>query len=401
MTSSISRTLAPTPDLVRSTRDQYPTDPARQHAIDRKFERRNGPGWSPLALDDLVGALRELLADRIGTEQALDIRNPSWLTGGASKIQMAFDLVTDADPTPRRLLLRMDPPESLNATIKSSEFEVLRGVADSLPVPDVLWVDDEARHLPEPGLVCGFVGGVTKPTTATTGQVSGLGTDFGPDLRKPLGDQLISHLAALHTIDPTAWGSDALAVPRAGTTDCAQWQLNFERQLWTLDRLDASPIMELAASWLQRNLPVLDRVSVIHGDFRSGNFLFDEDTSTITAWLDWESAHLGDRHYDLAYCSQDLFGHFDESGESFLVSGLVAREEFFSRYEEASGLAVDPERMLWYSIFCGFSATVKTLATSMRIAQLGRSHQDVLLARLEGTVPILLGQLGRRLEEVI
>lgn len=401
MIQLLPQTCAPEPEVIRSVRDRFPTDAASQRAIDRKLDRRKGTGWSPLTLNQLTGAVRQLLAEETEGVSDVDIRNPKWLTGGASKIQMSFDLVTDTDPTPRRLLLRMDPPESLNATIKTSEFEVLRAVTGVLPVPQAYWLDDEARHLPEPGLICEFVDGVTKPTTTTTGQVSGLGTNFGPDLRKPLGDQLISSLASLHTLDPSPWASESLPAPTAGTTESASWQLNFERQIWLLDRFDASPIMDLAGNWLARNLPTLDQVSVVHGDFRSGNFLFDEKTASVTAWLDWESAHLGDRHYDLAYCSQDLFGHYDETGDHLLVSGLVPRDEFFERYEQASGLRVDPVRLRWYSIFCGFSATVKTLATSMRIAQLGRSHQDVLLARLEGTVPILLGQLGRQLEEVV
>ncbi len=401
MIHTIDPAGTPSPDAVATVRDRYPTDGAGQLAIDRKYERRRGAGWSPVALEQLTTAVQALITAELGEGTEFEVINSRWLTGGASKIQMAFDLITDPDSEPRHLLLRMDPPESLNATIKASEFEVLRRVADVLPTPEVLWVDDEARHLPEPGLICGFAPGVTKPTATSSGQVSGLGTNFGPALRDSLGTQLIEHLAALHTVDPSSWTSPALPVPAPGTTQSAARRLNFDRQIWALDKLDASPIMELAGNWLARNLPVLDRVSVVHGDFRSGNFLFDESTTNITAWLDWESAHLGDRHYDLAYCSQDLFGHYDETGENFLVSGLVPRDEFFQRYEEASGLTVDPERMRWYSIFCGYSATVKTLATSMRIAQLGRSHQDVLLARLEGTVPILLGQLGRQLKEVI
>lgn len=373
--SSVMSIAGPTVEHVSTVRRAFPTDPASQQAIDRKFARRSGPGWSPLSLDELTAAVTDLIRSELPADVDFSIRDAAWLTGGASKIQMGFELLRDDQPAAQRLLLRMDPPESLNATIKTSEFEVVRGVGDVLPVPQMWWVDDDARYLPEPGLVCGFAEGVTKPTATTSGQVSGLGTNFGPALRSPLGDQLITHLAALHTIDTDGWGTAALTLPHAGTTDSASWQLNFERQLWSLDRLEVSPIMELAGNWLARNLPVLDRVSVVHGDFRSGNFLFDEETATITAWLDWESAHLGDRHYDLAYCSQDLFGHYDESGDTFLVSGLVPRDEFFSRYEKKSGLVVDPDRLRWYSIFCGYSATVKTLATSMRIAQMGRSHK--------------------------
>ncbi len=380
-------------------RTAFPTDAASQRAIDRKYERRRGPGWTPIPLSRLSECVERLLSARV--DYPFEVRNPAWLTGGASKIQMSFELVTPTDPGGRRLLVRMDPPESLNATNKSSEFETLQAVRHAIPVPEALWVDDDAQFLPEPGMICGFVDGVSKPTAAIAGKVTGLGTNFGPRLRETLGNQFISSLAKLHTLDPSSLVSDALPAPRVATTDNAQWRLNFERQLWSLDRLDSSPIMEIAGHWLARNMPTLDQLSVVHGDYRSGNFLFDESTGVLTAWLDWESAHLGDRHVDLAYCSQDLFGHFDERGSSFLVSGLVPQEEFFDRYEEASGLTVDAERLQWYSIYCGFSATVKTLATSMRIAKMGRSHQDVLLARLEGTVPILLGQLGRRLEKVL
>ncbi|SNT12319.1 phosphotransferase family protein [Rhodococcoides kyotonense] len=384
--------------MLDEVRRRFPTDPAGQKAIDRKYHRRRGPIWEPIPLEVLSASVDKLLRSKL--DHDFEIHDPRWLTGGASKIQMFFELVVDGRE-PQRLLLRMDPPESLNATNKSSEFGILRRLAGSVAAPEALWVDEEAEHLPEPGLVCSFVHGVTKPTTASTGQVTGLGTNFGPELRPLLGEQLVRNLATLHTIDTSDWISDELPGAAIGSTDLAQWRLNFERQLWSLDRLDSSPIMELAAHWLARNLPTLDRLSVVHGDYRSGNFLFDEETAQITAWLDWESGHLGDRHMDLAYCSQDLFGHYDEAGSTFLVSGLVPREEFFDRYEQASGLSVDPDRLRWYSILCGFSATVKTLATSMRIAQLGRSHQDVLLARLEGTVPILLGQLGRQLEKVI
>jgi aminoglycoside phosphotransferase (APT) family kinase protein len=249
--------------------------------------------------------------------------------------------------------------------------------------------------------VTSFAVGVTKPRNAATGQVTGLGTNFGAELRGPLGQQYINHLAAIHTADVSRWSSEALCPPRVGTVDDATWRLNFERQLWELDRSEDSPVMDLAAHWLARNVPTLDRISLVHGDYRSGNFLFEEKTATITAWLDWESAHLGDRHMDLAYCTQEAYGHYAEDGRTFLVAGLVPREEFFDRYQEASGLTVDPERLRWYSILVNYSAVVKTMATSMRVAKLGRSHQDVLLARLEGIVPVLLRQLSSDLKEVL
>ena len=36
-----------------------------------------------------------------------------------------------------------------------------------------------------------------------------------------------------------------------------------------------------------------------HGDYRTGNYLFDEESGKITALLDWELARIGDFHEDL------------------------------------------------------------------------------------------------------
>lgn len=105
--------------------------------------------------------------------------------------------------------------------------------------------------------------------------------------------------------------------------------------------------MDVAARWLRRNLPTVDTVSVIHGDYRSGNFLFDEESSQITAWLDWEYCHLGDRHRDLAWATDATFGHRDPATGEYLVCGLFSEEEFLQKYCEASGFEVDRERLAY------------------------------------------------------
>lgn len=134
---------------------------------------------------------------------------------------------------------------------------------------------------------------------------------------------------------------------------------------------------------------------------RAQELEFDEETRKITAWLDWELGHVGDRHEDLAYCTHPLFGGMAEDGTTFLASGLLPPEEVFAQYEKVSGLPVDPARIEWYSMLCTYSAIVRTLATPYRIARLGRSHQDILLTRLEGVVPLLTMQLVNHLEKVI
>ncbi|MDY7089997.1 MAG: phosphotransferase [Actinomycetota bacterium] len=41
---------------------------------------------------------------------------------------------------------------------------------------------------------------------------------------------------------------------------------------------------------------------VVHGDYGPNNMLFDQDTFRVTALLDWEWAHPGDRIEDVAWC---------------------------------------------------------------------------------------------------
>ncbi|WP_460778251.1 hypothetical protein [Nocardiopsis nanhaiensis] len=72
-----------------------------------------------------------------------------------------------------------------------------------------------------------------------------------------------------------------------------------------------------------------------------------------------------------------------------------------SQYERISGLYVDEERLRWFSVLVTYSALLRTLATPYRVARLGRSHQDILLARLEGVTPLLTQQLIKQLEKVL
>jgi aminoglycoside phosphotransferase (APT) family kinase protein len=177
----------------------------------------------------------------------------------------------------------------------------------------------------------------------------------------------------------------------------AQWQLNRALRVWEEDRGEDWPIMEVAANWLQRNLPVLDQVSLLHGDYRSGNFLFDQERGEITAILDWERGYLGDRHRDLAWTTAAVAGHYCEDGKTFLASGMTSTSELLDRYQALSGLSVDPKRMRFYRIFNNFQIVVTVLGSTYRVVRLGKTHQDVLLAWLEGAAYGPMEEMRREL----
>jgi aminoglycoside phosphotransferase (APT) family kinase protein len=392
----------PSPAFIEEMRRRFPTERETDELLVRKMRRRSGPAYRRITLDELSVCLHKMLGETIAGE--FTVSDQTWFTGGVSKIQMGFTLTWKdpvRGPSRDRLVVRMDPSESMNATSRLREYELLRAFEGVIPVPRVFWLDPDGRWFPEPALIYAFAEGVTKPKNTATGKVSGLGTVFGPRLREILAPQFMRHLAAIHTFDVTGKTLTSIDRPEIGSTQSALWQLNRGRRVWEEDRGEDFPLMDVAGNWLERNVPVLDRASIVHGDFRSGNFLFDEASGRINAWLDWERGHLGDRHRDLAWTTQLTMGHYSEDGKTYYVCGLIPLDEFYDRYEEATGLTVDHERLAYYQILNCYQIIVSVVASAYRVARLGKSHQDVLLARVKGMAPMVARELTQLLKERI
>jgi aminoglycoside phosphotransferase (APT) family kinase protein len=388
----------PTPAFIAEMERRYPVEAEINKCLVRKMRRRaNGP-FARASLAELQQYFSAFLRDNVTPDFQLE--NARWLNGGASKLQAAFELTWQAPDVGRRqetVVLRMEPAESLNSNSRRREFELLRAFHGVLPVPEVFFLDEHGDWFPEPTLVYAFAPGVTKPTATTTGKMVGLGTNFGPALRERLAPQFVGYLAKIHRFDHRSANFTSMDVPALGTGQAALWQLNRARRVWEEDTGERIPLMTVAANWLERNAPPLDLLSVIHGDYRSGNFMFDEAGGNITAWLDWERGHLGDRHRDLAWTTQTALGHYNEDGSIHYVCGIVPEDDFYRMYEAGSGLSVDRARLDYYRILNAYQIVVGTLASAYRLARLGKTHQDVLLARLRALPPVFLRDLANLL----
>jgi aminoglycoside phosphotransferase (APT) family kinase protein len=390
----------PPAGLEEKLRACFPTEAEYDLVLSRKLEgrRKAAPAaegsFAPIA-ERLDGFLQATLS---GGFTRTELR---WLSGGGAKVQLAFDLTTEEELHGRHehtLVLRMEPAESLNTTSRLREAQILTAMADVVPVPEVYWVDEAGEWFGEPALLYSFVPGVTKPR-GTRSQVGGVGGRFEGALQSRLADQFVEAVARIHTVDVASLrGLTAFTVPPVGTTDSALWQVNRARRIWEEDRGEDLPYVEAAAAWLLAHLPALDRVSVLHGDYRTGNILFDEDDGKVTAWLDWERTYLGDRHRDLAWITLPQWGRRDDDGR-LLVSGLIPLDEFLDRYQQLSGLTIDPERMRFYRVLNSYQLVVSTLGSAYRVSHLGRSHQDILLTWIEGFANSCGDELRRTLLE--
>lgn len=385
----------PTEAVIERIRARYPTELAIDAVHTGKMRRRNGPGYQGVTLERLVDGTRALIEANVG--YAVKIADARWLSGGASKLQVVFDLhwrgPDNTGEACDRLVLRMEPAASVTESSRHREFEVLKAVEGVVPAPTPYWVDGEAQFLPYPGMVYGFMTGSAKPTY-DSGKVSGLGQNYGPDLRARLAPDFVGLLARLHTMDVTTLpGMDHFERPQAGSNASVIRQVNAYRRIWEEDRVEEEPVMEIVYRWLIENAPPLDHVSIVHGDYRSGNFLFDEPAGRITAWLDWEGSTLGDRHQDLTYAAMPTFQHYAEDGITPLASGMMPADELYAAYERASGLTVDPDRIRYYSVFNRYLIVVLTLAASARASMIAGTHQDVLVNFVVGVGYVSLSDL--------
>jgi len=387
---------APTPAWIASIRARFPVERSIDEVLTRKLENRTRPAEHGTDVGRLAARLEAYLR-RVTGQTDLTFANLKRLTGGASKEQFTFELAwcrDDGRRITRKLILRMDPSESIVETHRLREAQLLRAMGGVVPVPEVLWVDPTPEHLGHPFLIAGFLEGTVQPEGGT--KASGLGMYFPPALRAGLRDQFVRHLASIHRLDWRRCELSAFDRPTPGTTEGNAWSLATWERIWHEDVLEAHPVMERAAVWLKERMPVVEQPVVVHGDYRSGNFMFTDDLQ-INAVLDWELAHLGDHHEDLAYTASDLLGCPDERGQ-MLVCGLLPREEFFARYRELSGLPVDADRLHYFEVLNYYKMAVIAVATSLRTAHGRRTHLDAMMNLLSGFGYIAISNLQRLLD---
>lgn len=345
--------------------------------LDAKHARQGKASYKPREAKDVADRLGNLLAANGIEGQAQGVRR---MGGGASKEQFLFDLVDNASGATSRLVLRMDPLEGIIETCRTREAELLKVIDGTVPAPPVAFVDGDGTYMGQPAMITCFVRGDTKPRDATAGP-SGVGIVIGERASAVLMPQYLDNLVAIHGFDFASADLSTYAVPKAGTNQAALWQLNFWERVLEDDQIEPSPLLTYTACWLRERAPVCETPVLLHGDYRLGNFMFDEDTLEMTAVLDWELAHIGDFHEDVAYALEPLFCSRDAQGQPLIASMMPSRA-YLDGYVERSGRVIDPDVLLWYQILTGFKLSLMNFASSVRAARDGTNHQSAFLGFL-------------------
>ena len=365
-----------------------------QEMFDKRLRKREWGAYQPVSPQEIEERLTRFLAAQ-GLEN-FSIAELSRLAGGASKEQFLFTLVRPDQDSTERLVLRMDPTDGVLETSREREFELLEAMQGIVPAPKPRFLDRDGEWLRSPSMITTFVQGTTKPTAGGAG-VSGLGTGFNVEWRRRLAPQFMHHLRAIHEFDFRANPLPHFEIPDADPYQAARFRVNLWARVWRESAFAPNPVFAVVESWLRANMPETQELVLVHGDFRTGNYLFDEDSGEITAILDWELAHIGDYHEDLAWSFVEIFGARNEQGE-YLCSNLMTADEFIGSYENATGRKVDRQILRFYRILLSWSV-VAMASNGLTAASRYHNHQDILLTWLSMVCPPLLDELTRLLLE--
>lgn len=274
----------------------------------------------------------------------LSVHDLSRIPGGASRETYRFRAryTKDGAAIERKLILRRDPPASLIETERSTEYRAYEAFHRlGLPVPEPIALELDADVLERPFFV------MTEIENAQVGSI--LAPDPYGIHRDKIGRQFWSILGRIARADPAALGLGDFDGP-GGPDDCWRHETARWEKVIDEDEDEPQPIARAALRWLKRHPPPpAEKICVVHGDYRSGNFLHDAD-GEIRAILDWEMAHLGDPLEDLAWALDPLWAHHDPSHPA----GTLAREDAIAVWEEASTMKADRAALAWWEIFASF-----------------------------------------------
>ncbi len=338
--------------------------------------------------DTLESRIARFLASHLEAADDLHVTNLQRSTEGFSQETFMFDLefVRGGSPQVRSYVIKREPEAGLLEPYDlEPEFRVLNVLSDDpLPSPPTPWFERDPAALDRPFYVMERLPGeVPIPAAAADGSLP-----FDDRERQALGPDVVHWLARLHAVDWRACQFDFLGPPPPGTGAAAR-----EVEKWAHrvreSALPVPPIVAEAFLWLHAHAPASEEVTLVHGDYRLGNFLVqrEDGEAHLTGILDWELVHLGDPLEDVAWCCSELW----RAGTPY-ASALLTPEEFNEAYMSVSGRAVDDARLQFYSVL----SVVKMIAimmTGIRAFNDGRSR-DLRMAIFDHQLPFLYALLA-------
>lgn len=316
--------------------------------------RDQSPGSQPGADAAAVGAW---LAERFG--------EPAWRDCTLAPVGVGrSNLTYRVQSAAGAVVLRRPPVGAVAATAHDMgrEQRVISALAGTpVPVPRVLAASDGGPPVDAPCFVMELVEGVVP-----LGELPAGWADTEAE-RAHMAQALVDVLVALHAVDPEAVGLGDFGRPQG----FMERQVRRWGKQWEAARGEggADPATEERLTRLGErlagSLPATQRHTIVHGDYRIDNCMFDAaDPGRIRAVLDWELSTLGDPMADLGLLL--VYWHHAEETPVWAAAqhlssptalpGFPTRDGVAAAYARGSGLDLEP--LPWYVAFGAFKLAV-------------------------------------------
>ncbi len=313
----------------------------------------------------LAERLTHYLTHKFPHWQNLSATITARIHGGASRETYRAKLTYQENgrPVERGIILRRDPVGSLIETDRAIEFHAYRTFyGTTVPVPEPIALELDLQWMDRPFFIMGEI-----PNASA-------GSPFGPvpygDQCDKVGAQFWSILGAI-----AATGCDVGRLAELSPLPAEPWRdaLDYWEGVINADALEPYPVLRAAIRRLRRNPPPPPiRPGVVHGDYRRGNFLFD-DQGDIKAILDWEMCHLGDPYEDLGWALDPIWGQMQRERPG----GMMDRDAGLALWSKASGISIDTKALAWWELFAQVKGMAIWISSGKEFVE-GKNQDPVL-----------------------
>ncbi|MFF1380863.1 phosphotransferase family protein [Streptomyces sp. NPDC058308] len=324
--------------------------------------------------EDLARRLTAWLDRRLPGAEAVDVTVPE--SNGMSSETLLF-AVEHPEPPLRNCALRVaaDPAAYTVFPVYDMprQYRTMRLVAEhsDLPVPRVLWLEEDPGPLGAPFFVMERVDGHVPPDVMPytyEGNWLHAATDSE---RARLEEASVRIIAHLHDQVPPG-AADFLSLPGEGSPLRRHVTVQRAYYEWVVRGLPRSPVIESAFDRLDELWPRDTGEAVLNwGDARIGNIIYDGFEPA--AVLDWEMASLAPREVDLGWMVY-LHRFFQDLTVSFGQPGLpdfLRRDRIEEAYARFTGHT--PRDMDFYTLYAALRHAIVMLRVAYRQVHFGEA----------------------------
>ena len=317
----------------------------------------------------------------VGPHLAAALDDPAWqdcsvmlVAGGKSNLTFRVDSPAGS------VILRRPPlghvlPTAHDMVREHTVMSALAGTA--VPVPRMLHLCTDAEVLGQPFYVMERVEGHVCREDLPPGYAD------MPAQRRAIGEGLVGVLASLHEVDPASVGLESFGRPDG----YLERQVRRWGKQWEATRIEGHEELDALAKDLAAQVPVTQRNTIVHGDYRLDNtLLHPTEPGRIAAVLDWEMSTLGDPLADLGI----LLGYWSQADDASartsatvvpaatVLEGFPTRAEVAGLYAARTGLDLTP--LPWYAAFAAWKLAVVCAGIVARVqggAMLGEGFDGI------------------------